>query len=416
MTIFCYKRSPIYLSQGRSLHGAVSYELRTETEDRKTGRKFSYTGREDLIFSEILTPDGSPDWISDKQSLIDALIDAEQQRKGYVAMGLILSIPREIPPHQRHGFARDFVIQEMVSQGFCVFLAGHNSIAADGKDQPHFHVITSLRKVDEKSSTGFAKRKTRYLYLPGQIREGRARFADYTNRALADVEVSVRVSPLTLKQQRDIEIKRSEDTALSPEDRQIARARAIWFDRPPERTRGYRGRSVLRAEIGRRSRPIDHDSLDARSAIKAFGREIQRLAFFGTSGTPAATPPAHAAVRSEDILESEYGLSTLVGAVTDGAKIGAGIADVVEAVIAGAASFVSSPTTREPGAAKSQGKRQITGAVDDDLQKRRKRMTATERTRQKFAIERRREAAGETETRSRDQTVILPSALTINRR
>jgi hypothetical protein len=401
---FCFKVKAIYVAKGRSLAAATAYESRTAISDESTGKEYKYRAKEDLVFADIILPAGSPAWMSEHQSLVNGMLAAEKRKDAMTGMGFILSIPREIPKSEWQKFAAGFVREEMTSQGFAAMVAGHNPKASDNGEQPHFHVICSMRAVDPSSPTGFAAAKSTYMHRTNKILEGRKRFAEYTNRVLAEKGSVVRVSHLSLKKQKALEIERSQDMTLSAHEREIARARSILLNRPPEKACGYKIKENLNRERGRKPRPVDRQTLDNRKAVKEFERAINRAAFLG-QGKPA--PIAGVPPEEKSILDSEYNMSGLIRTFTKGVKSGARIAEGVETIMSEVVGSTPAPEAKKrplPKLRSFRGIPGLRGLEEEEGRKRRKRMTSSEKTAQKYAIQTRKENAAKSETRQSDKT------------
>lgn len=284
MTIFNCRAAPITRGKGRSLAGAIAYQCRTKLTDTNTGRVLRYTAKEDLVFTDILLPADAPEWMKSHKSLIAGLEAAEGRKDSRTAMSLTLSIPREIPQNEWQKFSRDFIHQEITAKGFVAVVAAHNPGAADGREQPHLHVVFSTRALDSTTETGLSVSKSRYLYDPASVRGVRERFAAYTNGVLQRLGSTARVTELSLKDQRKIQLDRAIDPRLSANERDIARLKADLLNRPPEKTLGYRSRNRLKLDPARPGRERDTEILDTRKAVKKFERNINYMSLL--AGAP----------------------------------------------------------------------------------------------------------------------------------
>ncbi len=69
MAIYSCSVSNIKRSDGRSSVAKAAYNSRSRLEDTRTGNVYDYSLKKDLGFSEIITPDNAPSWMSDRQKL-----------------------------------------------------------------------------------------------------------------------------------------------------------------------------------------------------------------------------------------------------------------------------------------------------------------------------------------------------------
>ena len=69
----------------------------------------------------------------------------ENQPTGQFARRFIMALPNELPESENLAFIRQYCQEQFVAKGMCVDLAIHN----DGNGNPHAHVLTTMRPMDE---------------------------------------------------------------------------------------------------------------------------------------------------------------------------------------------------------------------------------------------------------------------------
>lgn len=143
----------------RSVVAAAAYRSGERLYDISQGKWFEFE-KPDVIHTEIIYPDGSIQrW--DRQTLWNLVERAEKRVDAQLAREIEITLPRELTRDQQVSLVRSFVREHFVSQGMVVDVALHRPDASDGKEQPHAHVLLTLRRLDASSETGFSPTKER---------------------------------------------------------------------------------------------------------------------------------------------------------------------------------------------------------------------------------------------------------------
>jgi ATP-dependent exoDNAse (exonuclease V) alpha subunit len=166
----------------RSAVAAAAYRSGERLYDDSQGKWFSFD-KPDVVHSEILAPaTDAPAWVFDRQILWNVVEKAEKRADAQLCREIELTLPRELTPDQRIDLVREFVVEEFVSKGMVADFSVHVPDAADGREQPHAHVLLTLRRLDPTTPTGFAATKERDWNEPENIArlvaEARKRFND----------------------------------------------------------------------------------------------------------------------------------------------------------------------------------------------------------------------------------------------
>lgn len=114
---------------------------------------------------EILAPDLAPSWVFDREDLWNRVEAHEKRKDSQVARELRFAIPRDVPPADRIRLVRDYVRSSFVTRGMVADIALHNKVASDGQEQPHAHVMLSMRVL---TADGFGS-KSRHDWVPDPI-------------------------------------------------------------------------------------------------------------------------------------------------------------------------------------------------------------------------------------------------------
>ncbi|HAT1704406.1 TPA: Ti-type conjugative transfer relaxase TraA [Legionella pneumophila] len=143
-------------AKGHSAIAASSYRSGAKLYDARTGITHDYSNRHDVIYSDILLPEGSSEAFSDREFLWNQAELAEKRCDAQVCKDIVLALPKELDLVQQIELARRFAQTHFVDQGIPADLAIHDH--HDGN--PHAHILITTRRLEK---TGFSKYKARDL-------------------------------------------------------------------------------------------------------------------------------------------------------------------------------------------------------------------------------------------------------------
>ena len=184
---------------------ASAYRASASLHDIGTGETHDYSRKEHVAWSGILAPDNAPSWVYDRGKLWNAVEQGEKRKDAQLFRECLLTLPRELNPDQRRALVQTFVRDQFVSQGMVADIGIHNPVASDGNEQPHAHVMLTLRDI---GPDGFGQKRRDWNDVQwgngtarkdGFLAQRRASWADYCNAALADAESEARVDHRSLK-------------------------------------------------------------------------------------------------------------------------------------------------------------------------------------------------------------------------
>jgi hypothetical protein len=200
-------------------------------QDDRQQMSHSYDQKDDVLHSEIILPEGAPDWAKDRQQLWNRVDAAEKRKDAMTAREILLSLPRELDRQQQIDLVRNFVQDNFTARGLVADIALHEPAALDGDRQPHAHIMSSDRPLDR---AGFAAKKDRTLNQPENIEALRESWASHVNTAMERAGLGERVDHRSLARQRQTMLMVVADNTKSPQEREEANLRAKALDRHPE--------------------------------------------------------------------------------------------------------------------------------------------------------------------------------------
>ena len=130
-------------SQGHSAVAGAAYRAGVELKDNRTGEVHNFKNRSDVIYSEILLPEGAASQFKDRETLWNAVEAAETRKNSQIAKDIVLALPRDLDLALQIDLARNFAHTHFVRHGIVADIAIHSH--SDGN--PHAHIYVSTRRL-----------------------------------------------------------------------------------------------------------------------------------------------------------------------------------------------------------------------------------------------------------------------------
>jgi Ti-type conjugative transfer relaxase TraA len=180
-------------AKGQSVVAAAAYRSSEALYDERYGLTHDYTRKEGVEHSEILLPEGAPKSLSDRQTLWNQVEANEKRKDSQLARELEIGLPVELTHGENVELVRDYVKKHFVSKG----MIADFSIHEDDPNNPHAHVLLTMREVNEE---GFGK-KVRSWNAKADLLKWRETWAETANEHLAQAGHAVRIDHRTLEAQ-----------------------------------------------------------------------------------------------------------------------------------------------------------------------------------------------------------------------
>lgn len=154
MALFSWSMQVIKRSTGRSVVAAAAYRAGERLHDERQDITHDYRNRSGVEHTEILVPADAPAWVlgAGRETLWNAVERGEKRKDAQTARELRIMIPRELDPPERIRLVRDYLVHSFVSKGMVADVCWHNKTASDGREQPHAHVLLTMRPL---TASGF---------------------------------------------------------------------------------------------------------------------------------------------------------------------------------------------------------------------------------------------------------------------
>jgi len=184
--------------QGRSAVGAISYRAGVKIRNEYDGRTHDYTNRRrilrsaayrsgeqlnehdfthkgEVVYSEIMLPEHAPKSYQDRMTLWNSVEKREYQKNARLAREVEIALPNELTREQQIKLVQKYVQKNFVSKGMCADFSIHAGHIHERKDEaypfqdlaiqkenPHVHIMLTVRPINEDGSWG-AKSKKEYI-------------------------------------------------------------------------------------------------------------------------------------------------------------------------------------------------------------------------------------------------------------
>jgi Ti-type conjugative transfer relaxase TraA len=197
VAIYHFSGSVLSRSKGKSAIASAAYRAGEKLHDERQEKTFDYGRKQDIAHKEIMLPEGAPEWMKDREKLWNAVEAAENRKDSQLAREFNFALPREFTKEQNIELAREFVQNEFVAKGMIADLCIHDGKGKDGEEQPHAHVMLTMREVTEE---GFGL-KERSWNAKENLLQWREAWAECANKYLALNDIDQRIDHKTLEGQ-----------------------------------------------------------------------------------------------------------------------------------------------------------------------------------------------------------------------
>lgn len=154
-------------SKGQSAVDAASYISRSVLVSEYDGKTYRPKYHEDLVHCEINLPEYAPEEWLDRAVLWNSVELNEKQKNAQLCRTLKAALPNDWSYELAEETVRDYVQRNFVSKGMCADWAIHDSVNQNGIHNLHFHLMLTLRLVEENGKWGAKQRKEYILDKDG---------------------------------------------------------------------------------------------------------------------------------------------------------------------------------------------------------------------------------------------------------
>lgn len=132
----------------------AAYRSGEKLVDEVDNEAFFYK-REVAPVTHILAPDHAPEWVYDRQKLWNEVNRIEKNYNAQFAREFNVALPVELNKEQQENLTLEFCQKAFVDRGMVADIAIHR----DDENNPHFHVMLTVRPFNEDGSWGIKARR-----------------------------------------------------------------------------------------------------------------------------------------------------------------------------------------------------------------------------------------------------------------
>lgn len=197
MAIYHFHAKVLKRSQGHSAVAAAAYRSGQILHDERNDMVHDYHNRRGVVQSFIMAPSNAPEWMEDRQTLWAAVEAQEKRKDAQLAREVEVSLPRELDLQTNKELIQEFVGAVFVNDGMVADISIHNGLASDGGNQPHAHILLTMRDIE---ADGFGQ-KNRDWNDKDKLIKWREAWSDHANRYLENAGSDERIDHRTLVDQ-----------------------------------------------------------------------------------------------------------------------------------------------------------------------------------------------------------------------
>jgi len=274
IAIYRFSAQVISRSAGRSATAAAAYRAGVLIEDGRTGQVHDYKRRSGVVHAIILVPENTPDWMTDRTALWNAVELVEKRKDAQLSREVQLALPHELNDAQRLSLVQEYVHQAFVARGMIADIAIHAPHRQGDNRNWHAHVMLTMREI---TADGFGK-KERAWNETALIEQWRETWQKAVNQALDRAGHAGRVDHRSLEEQRAEAVEKAEQARAANDNAKawVFDLAAIRLNRDPEPKIGHIARALERrgelTERGQLWRDVVARNLDRFSKWIVFQR------------------------------------------------------------------------------------------------------------------------------------------------
>ena len=154
-----YSISVVSRGSGQSVMAAASYCLGQKLYSAHDGEwKYPHSSPQRVRYTEVMLPPNAPAEYANRQTLWNAVDEAEKRADAQTARRFVITLPKELTYEQNLSLIRAYCQAQFVSKGMICDLYYHDE--HDGN--PHVHLLLTMRAMDAQGRW-LPKTKTTYV-------------------------------------------------------------------------------------------------------------------------------------------------------------------------------------------------------------------------------------------------------------
>ena len=160
MALYHFHVGQVKRSAGQSAIESAAYRAGEKLYSEYYGQVSDYTRKGGVMHTEILLPPHAPREYANRQTLWNAVEDAERNKNAQLAYSFDIALQNEFTLDENIQLVRQFLLDNFVSRGMIADFAVHQPDKKDdGIPNPHFHVLCPIRPLNPDGTWGAKQRR-----------------------------------------------------------------------------------------------------------------------------------------------------------------------------------------------------------------------------------------------------------------
>ena len=160
MALFHFHVGQVKRSAGQSAIESAAYRAGEKLYSEYYGQFSDYTRKGGVMHTEILLPPHAPCEYANRQTLWNAVEDAERNKNAQLAYSFDIALQNEFSTEENIALARQLLLDNFVTRGMIADFAVHQPDKKDdGIPNPHFHVLCPIRPLNPDGTWGAKQRR-----------------------------------------------------------------------------------------------------------------------------------------------------------------------------------------------------------------------------------------------------------------
>ena len=149
------KANIVSRKKGQNSVEKSAYISRTTIKCERDGQTYYPKYSEDLVYSEVMLPEGAPEKLKDRAVLWNSIENIEKRKDAQVARTFRISLPNEWSYELATEVMQDYVRRNFTSQGMCCDFAIHDSENKKTHQRNlHCHIMLTMRPLTQEGEWG----------------------------------------------------------------------------------------------------------------------------------------------------------------------------------------------------------------------------------------------------------------------
>lgn len=138
-------------SKGQSVVAKSTYNARSVSFDKKTGKRRDYRYKGSVLFSELMFPTNAPEWITklcqNRPEFWEDVEVNEKRKDAQYAREVVVALPHVLTVQQCIDLTKEFVQENFIHEGMVADVTIHPPPPGGDNRNIHAHILLTMREI-----------------------------------------------------------------------------------------------------------------------------------------------------------------------------------------------------------------------------------------------------------------------------